>query len=293
MVKVRVPATTANIGPGFDCLGIALDLYCYIEVEEIEKGLVIEGCTDEFKSEDNLIYKSMKRIFEGAFYSPKGIKIKVDSEIPISRGLGSSAACIVGGLLAAKELIGGAYSLDEILDIATSIEGHPDNVTPALIGGMTASVYENGRVYYNKINVSDRFKFYALIPDFKVSTEEARKVLPKVIDYKDAVFNVGRVSLLITSLMEGNDNIKIACMDKLHEDYRSRLIKGFDVIKKKCLDLGSLAIFISGSGSTVMAVVDKDKKDFKQKLERAIDEVDGNWRVKEVNIDYEGAKIIK
>lgn len=293
MVKVRVPATTANIGPGFDCLGIALDLYCYIEVEEIEKGLVIEGCDDKFKGEDNLIYKSMKRIFESASYSPRGIKIKVDSKIPISRGLGSSAACIIGGLLAANELVGRVYSKEEILNIATQIEGHPDNVTPALLGGMTAAIYERDRVYYNKIKVADRFKFYALIPQFTVSTEKARKVLPKVIDYKDAVFNIGRVSLLITSFIEGNDNIKIACRDKIHEDYRKELIRGFDTIKEKCLDLGSLAVFISGSGSTLMAVVDKENTDFKAKIEKDIYNFEGSWIVKEVNIDYEGAKIIK
>lgn len=293
MVKVRVPATTANIGPGFDCLGIALDLYCYIEVEEIEKGLVIEGCDDKFKGEDNLIYKSMKRIFESASYSPRGIKIKVDSKIPISRGLGSSAACIIGGLLAANELVGRVYSKEEILNIATQIEGHPDNVTPALVGGMTAAIYERDRVYYNKIKVADRFKFYALIPQFTVSTEKARKVLPKVIDYKDAVFNIGRVSLLITSFIEGNDNIKIACRDKIHEDYRKELIRGFDTIKEKCLDLGSLAVFISGSGSTLMAVVDKENTDFKAKIEKDIYNFEGSWIVKEVNIDYEGAKIIK
>ncbi|MDO6354860.1 homoserine kinase [Caloramator sp. CAR-1] len=293
MVKVRVPATTANIGPGFDCLGIALDLYCYIEVEEIEKGLVIEGCDDKFKGEDNLIYKSMKRIFESASYSPRGIKIKVDSKIPISRGLGSSAACIIGGLLAANELVGRVYSKEEILNIATQIEGHPDNVTPALLGGMTAAIYERDRVYYNKIKVADRFKFYALIPQFTVSTEKARKVLPKVIDYKDAVFNIGRVSLLITSFIEGNDNIKIACRDKIHEDYRKELIRGFDTIKEKCLDLGSLAVFISGSGSTLMAIVDKENTDFKAKIEKDIYNFEGSWIVKEVNIDYEGAKIIK
>ncbi|WDU83001.1 homoserine kinase [Caloramator sp. Dgby_cultured_2] len=293
MVKVRVPATTANIGPGFGCLGIALDLYCYIEVEEIEKGLVIEGCDDKFKGEDNLIYKSMKRIFESASYSPRGIKIKVDSKIPISRGLGSSAACIIGGLLAANELVGRVYSKEEILNIATQIEGHPDNVTPALVGGMTAAIYERDRVYYNKIKVADRFKFYALIPQFTVSTEKARKVLPKVIDYKDAVFNIGRVSLLITSFIEGNDNIKIACRDKIHEDYRKELIRGFDTIKEKCLDLGSLAVFISGSGSTLMAVVDKENTDFKAKIEKDIYNFEGSWIVKEVNIDYEGAKIIK
>lgn len=293
MVKVRVPATTANIGPGFDCLGIALDLYCYIEVEEIEKGLIIEGCDDKFKGEDNLIYKSMKRIFESASYSPRGIKIKVDSKIPISRGLGSSAACIIGGLLAANELVGGVYSKEEILNIATQMEGHPDNVTPALLGGMTAAIYERDRVYYNKIKVADRFKFYALTPQFTVSTEKARKVLPKVIDYKDAVFNIGRVSLLITSFIEGNDNIKIACRDKIHEDYRKELIRGFDTIKEKCLDLGSLAVFISGSGSTLMAIVDKENTDFKAKIEKDIYNFEGSWIVKEVNIDYEGAKIIK
>ncbi|KRQ86530.1 Homoserine kinase [Caloramator mitchellensis] len=293
MIKVRVPATTANIGPGFDCLGIALNLYCYLEFEEIEEGLLIEECEDEYCDENNLIYQSMKKVFGMVNYKPKGIRIRIKSDIPISRGLGSSAACIVGGLVGANEISGGRLTKKELLDIANTIEGHPDNVTPAMFGGMTASVCENSKVYFTNMKVSDKFHFYALIPDFEVSTEKARSVLPKTINYKDAVYNIGRVSLLINALMNGDENLlKISCKDKLHEDYRKNLINDYDYIKSRSEELGSLAVFISGSGSTIMAVTGRDNNELEKDMSSLLKSLKDNWSIKKLKVDYEGVVIL-
>lgn len=293
MIKVRVPATSANIGPGFDCLGVALNLYNTFYFEEIEEGLVFEGCAPEFSNEDNLIYVSMKRCFERLGYNYKGIKIKVEDDIPVSRGLGSSASCIVGGIIGANEIVGGILTNEEILKLATEIEGHPDNVAPAILGGMTVAIEEDNHIYCSKVNVASGLKFYGLIPEFKLSTEESRAVLPKQIPYKDGVFNVGRVAILITSLTNGEFNLlKTACDDRLHQTYRGRLIKGFDDIKEKCEELGCLGIFLSGAGPTIMALAQDKDESFYIGIQQFLNKLSSKWEVKALDIDSEGAVIL-
>jgi homoserine kinase len=293
MIKVRVPATSANIGPGFDCLGVALNLYNTFYFEEIERGLVIEGCCQEFSNEDNLIYVSMMKCFEKLGYKPRGIRIVIEDDIPVSRGLGSSAACIVGGVIGANEIAGGVLSQKEILNLATEIEGHPDNVAPALLGGMTVAIQDGNNIHYSKVNVARGLKFYAMIPDFKLSTKESRSVLPKQIPYKDGVFNVGRVSLLITALTNGEFHLlKVSCDDKLHQIYRGKLINGFDRIKDKCEDLGSLAMFLSGAGPTLMALTDDSNAQFYADIKKFLSTLNNKWEVKSLNIDLGGAKVL-
>ncbi|WP_432402539.1 homoserine kinase [Wukongibacter sp. M2B1] len=293
MIKVRVPATSANIGPGFDCLGLALNLYNVFSFEEIDKGLQFEGCDAEFANEDNLIYCSMKRCFEKIGYEARGIKIKIENEIPVSRGLGSSASCIVGGIIGANEIAGGVLTREEILELATEVEGHPDNVAPALLGGMIVAIKEDNHVFCSKISISDGLKFYTLIPDFRLSTEESRSVLPKTIDYKDGVFNVGRVSLLIAALTNGDfDLLRVASADRLHQSYRGKLIEGFDDIKKKCEDLGCLGVFLSGAGPTI-TVLDKDGNNkFYGEINSFLSILSNEWEVKSLDIDLEGARVL-
>jgi len=293
MIKVRVPATSANIGPGFDCLGLALNLYNTFYFEEIEDGLIIEGCAPEFSNEDNLIYVSMKKCFEKIGYHFKGIKIKIKDDIPVSRGLGSSASCIVGGIIGANEIAGGILTKEEILKLATGVEGHPDNVAPALLGGMTVAIEEDNKIYYSNINIAKGLKFYTLIPDFKLSTEESRSVLPKQIDYKDGVFNVGRVSLLITALTNGEFSLlKIACDDRLHQNFRGKLIEGFDTIKEKCEGLGCLGVFLSGAGPTIMALAEDSNESFYDEIQKFLNKLNSRWEVKPLDIDFEGAKLL-
>ncbi|NEZ76063.1 homoserine kinase [Clostridium botulinum] len=292
MVEVRVPATSANIGPGFDCLGIAVNMYNKFFVEEIEEGLIFEGCADKFKNEDNLIYVAMKKYFDKIGYKPTGLRIKIESDIPVSRGLGSSAACVVGGIASANELAGRALNKKELLDLAVEVEGHPDNVNPALFGGMTASISDNREVIYSKVKVSEGIKFCALIPDFTLSTEKARAVLPKSIDYKDGIFNVGRTALMISALNNGDFHlIKYACKDKLHQDYRAKLIENFYSIKKQCEKLNSLGVFLSGAGPTIMVMLREEDKDFSKNIEGFLENLKTKWEVRELKIDKLGTVV--
>ncbi|KEI75787.1 serine kinase [Clostridium botulinum B2 128] len=292
MVEVRVPATSANIGPGFDCLGVAVNMYNKFFVEEIEEGLIFEGCADKFKNENNLIYVAMKKCFDKIGYKPTGLRIKIESDIPVSRGLGSSAACVVGGIVSANELAGGALNKKELLDLAVEVEGHPDNVNPAFCGGMTASISDNREVIYSKVKVSEGIKFCALIPDFTLSTEKARAVLPKSIDYKDGIFNVGRTALMISALNNGDFHlIKYACKDKLHQDYRAKLIENFYSIKEECEKLNSLGVFLSGAGPTIMVMLREEDKDFSKDIKSFLETLKNKWEVRELKIDKLGTVI--
>jgi len=294
MVEVRVPATSANIGPGFDCLGVALNLYNRFYIEESEEGLFIDGCEESYKNEKNLVYVAMRRCFEriGSEGRQRGIRINFDSDIPISRGLGSSAACILGGVLAANEIGKGNLSKDEILEIASEIEGHPDNIAPALFGGMTVSVKDEDRVYYEKIRFPQSLKFCAVIPDFKLSTKDSRAVLPDNIPYKDGVYNVGRVSLLIAALSNGNfELLRLACKDRLHETYRGSLIGNYNEIVGECSRLNSLCVFLSGAGPTIMAVLKEEDTDFCRQMEAFLSKFKSKWVVKELKSDSYGALV--
>ncbi|NFB32580.1 homoserine kinase [Clostridium botulinum] len=292
MVEVRVPATSANIGSGFDCLGVAVNMYNKFFVEEIEEGLIFEGCADKFKNEDNLIYVAMKKCFDKIGYKPTGLRIKIESDIPVSRGLGSSAACVVGGIVSANELAGGVLNKKELLDLAVEVEGHPDNVNPAFCGGMTASISDNREVIYSKVKVSEGIKFCALIPDFTLSTEKARAVLPKSIDYKDGIFNVGRTALMISALNNGDFHlIKYACKDKLHQDYRTQLIENFYSIKKQCEKLNCLGVFLSGAGPTIMVMLKEEDKDFSKNIKSFLETLKNEWEVRDLKIDKLGTVI--
>ncbi|KEI97853.1 homoserine kinase [Clostridium botulinum] len=292
MVEVRVPATSANIGPGFDCLGVAVNIYNKFFVEEIEEGIIFEGCADKFKNENNLIYVAMKKCFDKIGYKPTGLRIKIESDIPVSRGLGSSAACVVGGIVSANELAGGVLNKKELLDLVVEVEGHPDNVNPAFCGGMTASISDNREVIYSKVKVSEGIKFCALIPDFTLSTEKARAVLPKSIDYKDGIFNVGRTALMISALNNGDFHlIKYACKDKLHQDYRAKLIENFYSIKKQCEKLNSLGVFLSGAGPTIMVMLREEDKDFSKNIKSFLETLKNKWEVRELKIDKLGTVV--
>lgn len=289
MVEVRVPATSANMGPGFDCLGIAVNMYNKFIVEEIEEGLIFEGCDDKFKNEDNLIYRAMKRCFEKIGYNPKGLKIKIESEIPVSRGLGSSAACVIGGVVCANELAGRILDNQQLLDLAVEVEGHPDNINPAFCGGMTVSISEGEEVVYNKVNIKEGIKFCALIPNFTLSTEKARAVLPKNVDYKEGIYNIGRTALLISALNNGDFHLlKFACKDKLHQDYRAQLIENFYSVKEQCEKLNCLGVFLSGAGPTIMVMLKEEDNDFSKNIQKFLNNLEDRWTVKELKIENQG-----
>lgn len=290
MVKVTVPASTANIGPGFDTLGLALNLYNEYIFEEIDKGLIIEGCPDIFDNKNNLVYKSFMITAKKLGEKVKGLKISMNTHIPISRGLGSSSACIVGGVYGANYLYNGGLSKDELFEIAVMIEGHPDNIAPCVYGGLTASIVEKNKPYTMHYNINDKLKFCALIPDFETSTKEARKLLPATINFCDAVFNISRVSFLLKALEIGDINmIGISLKDKLHQMYRATLIHECDDVSEICIVNGSSAIFISGSGPTLMNITDNDK--LPELIKDSISKLKYEWEVKLLKIDRNGAKV--
>lgn len=290
MVKVTVPASTANIGPGFDTLGLALNLYNEYIFEEIDKGLIIEGCPDIFDNKNNLVYKSFMITAKKLGEKVKGLKISMNTQIPVSRGLGSSSACIVGGVYGANYLYNGGLSKDELFEIAVMIEGHPDNIAPCVYGGLTASIVEKNKPYTMHYNINDKLKFCALIPDFETSTKEARKLLPATINFCDAVFNISRVSFLLKALEIGDINmIGISLKDKLHQMYRATLIHECDDVSEICIVNGSSAIFISGSGPTLMNITDNDK--LPELIKDSISKLKYEWEVKLLKIDRNGAKV--
>ena len=297
MIKVRVPATSANLGPGFDSLGIALNIYNEYEFELKEnKGLFFEGFEEEFQNEDNIIFMAIKKVFDKYDFKFNGIRIKIiKQDIPISRGLGSSSSCIVAGLIGAFALMGREINRDEILSLAVEIEGHPDNVCPAIFGGLVSTIMlDNKKPLYNCVEVKDGIKFIALIPRFKLSTEKARAILPKEVLFRDCIYNIGRAALLISCFSNGNYALlKEATKDRIHERFRSKLIDNFDKVYNKSLELGAFSCFLSGAGPTLIAIVDNKDISFVSNFTNFMKEQNINWDIKELKIDKHGAKILK
>ncbi len=290
-VTVQVPATSANLGPGFDCLGLAFALYTTVCVEEIEKGIEITGCEKAYQNEQNLCFIAYKKVFEKLSIPLKGVHIHMDAHIPISRGLGSSASLVVGGIVAANKMCYSPLSTKEMLQLATEIEGHPDNVAPALLGGLTVALKKQTDILYASLPLAPALEFCALIPDFETSTCEARKQLPFTVPFQDAVFNVSHVALLLSALQSGNStHMAEAFQDALHQPYRAHLIHDYDKVKAYAKEGGALAFCISGSGSTCLAVC-KDAKAFQRAIQQKLHTLPHHWQALPLCVDKEGAKI--
>ena len=274
-IKVSVPATSANIGSGFDALGLAVTLYNTVTFEESEV-LDISSAdgTRIPRGESNLVYRSAKGLFEKVGKQIPPLKITQTNPIPMARGLGSSSACIIAG---ANRMLGDVLNTQELLTLATSIEGHPDNVAPALLGGLTSSVFEDGKVYSVKRNVDETLCFAAIVPDYKLLTEAARAALPKEVSHKDAVYNLSRAALVPAAFCEGrHDLLAIATEDKLHQPYRMPLMPGSKEVFDMARLCGAKAVYVSGAGSTVMAVAEKaEAEKFYSKLEKGLELLEG------------------
>jgi homoserine kinase len=281
MVRIQVPATSANIGPGFDSLGLALKLYNKVWIQEAD-GIhisTIDG-TRVWTNENNLVYKSAKLIYDLCGKNLSGLEIKQENNIPMTRGLGSSSACIVAGLTGANALLNNPLSQDDLVNLAADLEGHPDNATPALLGGLVTAVISDGQVYYVKVPVSGSIKFVAFIPDFELKTEVARAALPMEVSHKDAVFNLSRAALMTASLFSGKlDNLRIAVEDKLHQPYRLKFIHGAQDIFNLAHRLGAYGAYISGAGPTIMAMVDISDLNFKERAEVEMKTNHPGWQV--------------
>ncbi|MEG6616236.1 homoserine kinase [Peptococcaceae bacterium 1198_IL3148] len=263
MIRVQVPATTANLGPGFDCLGMALKLYNIVEMKQLDKGLIIEVVGDGADgiplNENNIVYQAANKVFNKVGYQPAGLKIKLTNQIPVSRGLGSSAAAIVGGVVAANMMAGNKLAAKELLELANELEGHPDNVAPALLGGIVISAVEQGEVQSIKLQPPMGLKAVVAVPDFKLSTKRAREVLPSQVTLQDAVFNVGHVALLVAALSQGDmDKLSYAMEDKLHQSYRASLVPGMKKVLAAAKLAGARGVVLSGAGPTLIALADNN-----------------------------------
>ncbi len=295
MVKVKIPATSANLGSGFDSLGLAVSLYNYVFMDEYD-GVSINSMDGVPipQDETNLVYKTARELYEICGRPFYGLRIHQENNIPMARGLGSSSACIIGGLLGANQLMGCPLSRNEIVNIAAHMEGHPDNSTPALVGGLvTAVLDESKQVYYVKQEIKNDLKFATFIPDFELKTLVARAALPKTVDHRDGVFNLSRAALMSVSLYSGNyQNLRVAADDRLQQPYRLGLIKGAQQVFDLSYKLGAYAAYISGAGSTLMAIVDEKNADFEQKALQSLKELGfGSWRLKMLSIDNVGAQL--
>ena len=268
-VRVRVPATTANIGPGFDCLGAALTLYNHFQFIVLPGESKADGTqtfhieaegleAERVKTDDqNLAYSSFCSFFRMIELPIPNIHLKITLGVPLARGLGSSATAIVGGILGANALAGNPLSQERLLHLAIAIEGHPDNVAPALLGGCQLSALdpETELCIMCPIQWSDKIVPIVAIPDFELSTASARAVLPQQCSYPDAIFNVAHLGLLIRGLETAQGEwIRVALHDRLHQPFRTRLISGFSEVQKAALDAGAKGLVISGAGPTLLAL---------------------------------------
>ncbi|MBV9547054.1 MAG: homoserine kinase [Chloroflexi bacterium] len=249
-MRVRAPATSANLGPGFDCLGLALDLWNEVEA-------VPGACRPD---PDNLILRAAARVFDELGSANPGFKLRCTNRIPFSRGLGSSAAAIVCGVLLANHCLGAPLSPSDCLRIATELEGHPDNVTPCLSGGVCAAVRtERGEVLYSNVPLALELRAVLFIPEISVTTVHARALLPATVAREDALFNVARSSLLVAALASGRaDLLAEATRDRLHQPFRLPMFPAGATLLRNAMDAGALGAFSSGAGPSVLALCDSE-----------------------------------
>lgn len=297
MIHIQIPATSANMGPGFDSIGIAVQLYNHIWVEEQPTGLTIEVKHKQAipvpTDETNLIYQTMKYFYDQKGLKMSGVHIIQEDYIPMVRGLGSSAACIVGGLFAANELAGRPCDKEELAQMAAKLEGHPDNSNPAIFGSMVVGALDEKEMKHVRLELPEDLIFAIMVPDFPVSTEKARSVLPNAYSRGDMVFNASRAALLVASMLTGKyENFHVAMEDRVHQPYRSALIPGMNEIFAHAREYGAVASYLSGAGSTLMAMVTKDKAEkFKRKMSEYLHQLEHHWELTLLEPDMEGVKI--
>ena len=299
-VTVTVPATTANIGPGFDCIGAALSLYNQFKFTEnpaanADPMITVTGSEAHRISGDrsNLIYQAFTHLYQQINKTPPKIAIDIKLGVPLARGLGSSATAIIGGLLGANRLAGQPLSLVEVMELAIEIEGHPDNVVPALLGNCQLSVGEAGNWDICQIPWHSEIIPVVAIPNFELSTEEARSVLPKTLSRADAIYNIARMGLLIRALESGDGQwLKKAMADKLHQPYRKGLIEGYEYVQECSLKAGAYGMVISGAGPTLLALTSPEQiQSVETAMKNAWAQLDITAEVRSLVIDTQGAKV--
>jgi homoserine kinase len=295
-VTVRVPASTANLGSGFDCIGMAFQLYTTIKMKKASntsiqlKGDNLEGIAVD---KSNLIYKVASLLFQKAGLEPPELDIEIKSEIPLTRGLGSSASAIIGGLVAANALAGTPFEREEIYKIATELEGHPDNVGASLFGGIVIAAWDEYKVSYVRIQPPEGMKAIVAIPDFELSTKQARDVLPASYSSKDAIRAISHSALLAASLVSGDTSVLYKAMsDVIHQPYRMSLIPGMEELLSNSNHYGALGIALSGAGPTIIAFTEDDNEQLKEYMYNILLQNDVTSTIRTLSPDTEGVCIL-
>jgi homoserine kinase len=295
MILARVPATSANLGAGFDCLGLAIDLYN--DVVLVPGGpfrieIVGEGADSLPRDRANLVARTVVRFFEEIGCTAPQFSLRLTNRIPMTGGLGSSSTAIVGGLLTANRLAGEPLGRDELLRLAYSIEGHPDNVAPAMLGGLVLSVVDDGVLSTVRLPIPRDLRGVLFLPGFSISTREARRRLPARVSFQDAVFNVGRSALFVAAMTTGRlELLRTATQDRLHQPYRQVLFPSMPRLFEAALRAGALGVWLSGAGSALMALVQGDAGAVMSAFNQAAQANGVAGRAIEVNLVDEGATV--
>jgi len=293
-VEVTVPATSANLGPGFDCLGIALTIenrYTFLLSDE---GVVISGCPEAFCNPDHMTVRAFHALYLVAGQKPPAFRLHLDSKIPIARGLGSSAACILAGLAAANRFLGNRFSEEKLFDLACRLEGHPDNIAPALFGGFCAGLYDDrsDRFLYRKFAVPHFPHLYALVPDFCLSTTRARSALPNTYSKEDMIATIQHLVWLLGNLTQNKrENFAAGFEDCVHHPYRGPLIPDWETIRRHLSQKEDCAVTISGSGPTLLVWVEDARRPIAPLVEELAPVLKAKWEVLPCALNVTGLRI--
>lgn len=300
VVKVTIPASTANLGPGFDALGMAFQLYSVVEMaisDETTIELVGKELQETPADKSNLLYQVAAGLFQEAGLSVPELFIRAASDAPLTRGLGSSAAAIVGALVAANQLAGEPFTRDQLFAKASQMEGHPDNVGASMFGGIIVATMpdqEGAAVPYVKLPVPQGLQTLVVIPEFPLSTEKARKVLPQVYSKQDVVYNVGHSSLLVAALAQGRlDLMGQAMADRLHQPYRAELVPGLKDILDQATQHGAAGAALSGAGPTILCFfqTEEEQARLREFVDRVMKGHDISYRVMILLPDEHGVQV--
>jgi homoserine kinase len=267
-VRVRVPASTSNLGPAFDSVGCAVSLFntFTFEIQPPDSEPLVELGGQRSAgipaTPRNLALTIARGFFERVGAPPPVLGLRADIDIPSARGLGSSSTAIVAGIVAANALLGGMMSTAELLDVAVELEGHPDNVAPALLGGMVISASESRPLAYQRIAVHQGISYVFVVPDYEVRTADARRVLPSSISLKDGIYNASRSPLMVLAMLTGDLSAFPGCLDdRFHQPWRKPLFRHYDELSNAAIKAGAAGFCVSGAGPTMLAICRRERRD--------------------------------
>ncbi|MEQ8175286.1 MAG: homoserine kinase [Syntrophomonadaceae bacterium] len=296
-LKVRVPASSANLGPGFDTLGLALNLYLDVTIEESpgQPSVQVFGEGRDYLQENpdqNLMLKALRLFYERLHQPFPDLSIQMNSQIPVARGLGSSAAAVVAGLCAAVALNQQVVALDQVLETALEMEGHADNLVPALMGGLNCVMIYQGKVYHQPVALPDDLSIVVAVPDFTLSTEKARGVLPETVSLKDTVSNLQRACFLLAGLFNRNTlHMEKAMDDMIYQPLRKQLIPGFDRVMQGARQAGALGAALSGAGPSVLAFCRQEGEMVGRAMQNGFSSAGVKSRIYHLHPDNEGVQV--